>query len=209
MERIRPARALGPLHRLAAVKKTLRPITLESWRLRLRPPVPADAPAITAFVSDPRVATMTALIPHPYPEGGAAWWIGQAQEAWRAGEIASFMICRRGSEELIGAISLALGTAGEVEIGYWIGVPHWGRGYATEALQRLLRYAFDELGLERVDTYHFSHNPASGRVMQKAGLRFRGVVPLGCSRGAERYDQVRYGIAAEDWRDWRKPQSVA
>ncbi len=176
--------------------KTIVPTILESSRLRLRPLVAGDADAIEEYVSDPRVAEMTALIPHPYPAGGAAEWIGRAQEAWAAGRVASFAICLRSAGRLVGVISLA---TGEVGIGYWIGVPYWGNGYATEALRRVLAYAFHEVGIERVETYHFAHNPASGRVMQKAGLKNLGTIPNGARRGEKVFDRVCYGASAVEW----------
>jgi ribosomal-protein-alanine N-acetyltransferase len=179
--------------------KPIVPIVLKSERLVLRPPVSEDAPHVECFVSDRRVAEMTALIPHPYPRGGALDWIQLSERQWLEGVKASFVICLRDSGELVGAASYFNDRTRDNEIGYWIGVPHWGRGYATEALKRLLRYVFEELGGQRVDTYHFAHNPASGRVMQKAGMKFIRMTPLGASRDGVAYDDIRYSITAEQW----------
>jgi ribosomal-protein-alanine N-acetyltransferase len=173
--------------------------TLETERLILRPPTLSDAEAIESFVSDCRVAETTALIPHPYPPGSATEWVAHAERAWQEGRIAAFMICLRSDGELVGAIALAKTPEEEIELGYWIGVPHWGNGYATEALRRVLEYAFDELSLKRLATYHFAHNPASGRVMEKAGLKFQGVTPQGSRRGDQVFDDVRYGLDASEW----------
>ncbi|WP_052573891.1 GNAT family N-acetyltransferase [Haloferula sp. BvORR071] len=180
--------------------KPIVPIVLKSTRLILRPPLPEDAARIECFISDRRVAEMTALIPHPYPRGGCVDWIRLTEQQWLEGVKASFVICLRDSGDLVGAISFFCDGSRDNEIGYWIGVPHWGRGYATEALERVLRYAFDELEVQRVDTYHFAHNPASGRVMEKAGLKFLSKTKLGASRGDEQYDDVRYGLSAGEWR---------
>ncbi len=185
--------------------KPIVPTILHSTRLILRPPLPEDAPRIECFVSDRRVAEMTALIPHPYPRGAALEWVYLTEQQWLDGVKASFVICLRDSGELVGCISFFHDRTRDNEIGYWIGVPHWGKGYATEALERLLGYAFDELGASRVDTYHFDHNPASGRVMQKAGLKFISKTKLGASRGDEQYDDVRYGLSAREWRARHAP----
>ena len=173
---------------------------LRSERLTLRPPVLADAEDGERYVSDRRVAEMTSLIPHPYPRGASLEWIERTARDWTEGTRAAFMICLRDSGELVGSISVFSEPADGNLIGYWIGVPHWGRGYATEALKRVIRYAFEDLAVERITTYHFAHNPASGRVMQKAGLKFKGLTPLGASRGDKRYDDVRYAIEASEWR---------
>ncbi len=177
----------------------MNPVFLKTRRLFLRPPLPTDAAAIETHVSDRRVAEMTSVIPHPYPAGGALEWIGLATTAWQAKSSQSFVICLRDSGEVIGVISI-IDDPDDVELGYWIGVPHWGKGYATEALHRVIRYGFNRLKLPRFHACHFAHNPASGRVMQKAGLLFEGVQPLGCCRGEERYDKVCYGISAKEWR---------
>lgn len=178
----------------------MNPIVLHTERLILRPPVPDDAEAIEGFISDRRIAEMTALIPHPYPKGSCIHWIHLCEQQWLEGRKASFVICLRDTGELVGAISLFNDEERNNEIGYWIGVPHWGNGYATEALHRVIRYAFEDLGFKGLVTYHFIHNPASGRVMQKAGLLYLGITPLGASRGDERFDEIRYGITADQWR---------
>ena len=61
------------------------------------------------------------------------------------------------------------------EIGYWIGAPFWNRGYATEAAAAMLDFGFDELDLNRIEGQFITRNPASGRVMEKLGMRREGV----------------------------------
>lgn len=175
------------------------PTVLKSERLILRPLLPDDAPRIECYASDRRVAEMTSLIPHPYPRGGASAWIAETEQAWLEGVRANFAICRRDSGNLVGSIGISADPVDGNVIGYWIGVAHWGNGYATEALRRLIRYAFEDLALDRIDTYHFAHNPASGRVMQKAGMKFIRKTPLGANREGIAYDDVRYAITAEEW----------
>ncbi|RYD66560.1 MAG: N-acetyltransferase [Verrucomicrobiaceae bacterium] len=176
-----------------------RPI-LKTNRLILRPPVLEDAPAIQQYVSDRRIAETTALIPHPYPEGGALEWIRRSEITLREGRGVDFSILLRGSGELVGVVGL-IDRDVESSLGYWIAVPHWGNGYATEAVHRVIRHAFNARRLPSLHAYHFAHNPASGRVMQKAGFLYEGVEPLGSSREGVRYDRVCYGVTAQQWRD--------
>jgi RimJ/RimL family protein N-acetyltransferase len=61
------------------------------------------------------------------------------------------------------------------ELGYWVGLPFWNCGYATEAAAALMEFGFDELDLNRIQARHMMRNPASGRVMQKLGMRPEGV----------------------------------
>jgi len=76
----------------------------------------------------------------------------------------------RATGELVGCNGLTLDEAGSAEVGYWIGVPYWGKGYGTEALIGLTEFAFEHTGLALVHAFHFSRNGASGRVLEKAGF---------------------------------------
>lgn len=79
-------------------------------------------------------------------------------------------------EGLVGAIELRLDLSERRgELGYWIGAPFWGRGFATEAARALLSYAFEQLGLQRVEASYLPENEASGKVLEKLGLRREGV----------------------------------
>ena len=85
------------------------------------------------------------------------------------------------------------------EVGYWIGKPFWGRGLATAALRLLLQFGFETLQLNRIEAGHFDYNPASGRVMEKAGMRFEGVRRQYVWH-RDRYKDVRwYAILREDY----------
>ena len=92
-------------------------------------------------------------------------------EAFEAGTSASFAVTRRADGILIGAIGIHISLQSHSgEISYWIGVPYWGQGYCTEAARAVLKYGFEVLNLNRIQTRHISENPASGRVMQKLGM---------------------------------------
>jgi RimJ/RimL family protein N-acetyltransferase len=87
----------------------------------------------------------------------------------------------------------------QAELGYWIGKPYWNAGLCTEAGRVILRYAFSELCLMRVHAVHLTRNPASGRVLQKLGMRHEG-----CRRGhvmkwGRLEDIELYGLLREEW----------
>jgi RimJ/RimL family protein N-acetyltransferase len=84
------------------------------------------------------------------------------------------------------------------ELGYWIGKPYWNQGYCTEAAKAVLRYVFSALELNRVGAIHFTRNPASGRVMQKIGMRYEGERRQALKRWGEYVDIACYGILRED-----------
>ena len=173
--------------------------TLETDRLVLRPFRAADGPDVRRLAGDPRVAATTLNIPHPYEEGMAEGWIGTHEEAFAEGRGLTLAVTLRNEGTLVGAIGLVRNRRFEsAEAGYWIGVPYWNRGYATEALEALLAHAFSTLGLHRVHAHHMDGNPASGRVMEKAGMRREGVLREAAKKGERFLDLAVYGILCTD-----------
>ena len=77
-------------------------------------------------------------------------------------------------------------------------MPYWGRGYATEAARAVVAYAFDELGLNRVFAFHFTNNPASGRVLQKIGMRHEGTRRAHTRKDGAFLDSESYAILRGD-----------
>jgi len=150
---------------------------LQTQRLLLRPFVPADGPAVEALAGVREVADTTLSIPHPYPSGAGVVWIATHAGAWTRGSGLTLAICNAADDgALIGAVGLELNkTHRHGEIGYWIGRPWWGSGYATEAAKALTTYGLGPLGLRRIQGRHFIRNPASGRVLLKLGMQLEGV----------------------------------
>lgn len=169
---------------------------LATERLLLRPFTLDDAPAVQRLVSAYEIAENTLLIPHPYPEGAAAEWISKLGTK---PDNHVFAIVLAG--DVVGAIGMEVQREHDRgEIGYWIGVPYWGRGYMTEALRGVLGWAFESLRLHRVFAVHFTRNPASGRVMQKAGMRHEGLLRQHDKKWDAYLDVEVYGILDSDWR---------
>jgi RimJ/RimL family protein N-acetyltransferase len=142
---------------------------LATERLLLRAPVLQDAGAIARLANDRRIAVNTAQIPSPYGIDDAEQFIATANR--RQGE-ANFVITLEGAP--IGGCSVDRRKAGP-EIGYWLGVPYWGKGYATEAVRALIEHAFAELAHEVLLSGARVSNPASRRVLEKCGFQWTGV----------------------------------
>ena len=85
-------------------------------------------------------------------------------------------------------------------LGYWVGVPYWGRGYATEAAEAVLAHAFGALGLHRVQATHLTRNPASCRVMEKLGMRVEGSSATRCSSTGASRTWSCHAILVDAWR---------
>jgi len=149
--------------------------TLATTRLLLRPFDLGDAASVQQLAGVPEVALTTQAVPHPYEDGMAETWITSHLPAWEAREVLTLAVTTS-ERGLVGAVSLHINAGHRRgELGYWIGLPFWNRGYATEAAEALLEFGFDELELNRIQARHMTRNPASGRVMQKLGMSPEGV----------------------------------
>lgn len=149
--------------------------TLNTEHLTLRPFEAGDAATVQRLAGEPEVALTTQNIPHPYGDGVAEVWIATHAPAWAEGKMLTLAVTFP-DEGLVGAASLHVAEKHRRgELGYWIGRPFWSRGYATEAARALTEFAFRELDLNRVQARHMTRNPASGRVMEKIGMRHEGI----------------------------------
>lgn len=174
--------------------------TLYTARLALRPFRRDDAPAVHALVSAREIAETTLSIPHPYPGGAAEAWIAEQAPAWAEGRAVQYAITDRTDGTLIGATRLSLVPEHAcAELGYWIGLPFWNRGYCTEAACAMLDLAFGPLGLHRVQAHHFVRNPASGRVLEKLGMAREGVSREAVRKWDRFEDLARYAILEDEW----------
>lgn len=143
-------------------------------RLLMRAPEMTDAPAIQSLASAYEIARSTLHIPHPYPQDGAVEWLKRLREADSDGAYV-FALIRQSDSAYIGTMGLHVREQHQhAEVGYWMGVPYWNQGYATEALTRLIEFGFSMMGLHRIYAQYFLDNPASRRVMEKSGMVYEG-----------------------------------
>jgi RimJ/RimL family protein N-acetyltransferase len=145
--------------------------SIETPRLTLRPPRAHDAQGIAALANDLRIAENTARLPHPYRVEDAEEFIAQLS---RSDSETAFLITLAG-REIIGLCGIATPERSGPELGYWIGVRHWGKGYATEAARAAIDHAFVELGHDTLSSSARVSNPASRRVLEKCGFQWTGV----------------------------------
>ena len=144
---------------------------LETKRLALRAPLFEDAKTVAALANDRRIAENTARIPHPYRQTDAESFIAGANKT--ASDAVFLVTLRDGT--IMGACGLMQIEDEAPELGYWLGVPYWGKGFATEALHALVDYAFADLGHDALQAGARVTNPASRRVLEKCGFQWTGV----------------------------------
>lgn len=173
---------------------------LESERLRLRQLLFEDAQAIHRLLEDRRIAETTQNIPYPYPEGGAERFIRNTHANFEDGAGYSFAIVHKAENAFMGVVGIHPNHAHKsAEIGYWLGVPYWGQGYMTEAVWRVLRFGFEALELNRIFASYYVDNPASGRVMEKAGMRYEGTMRQHMLKWGVFKDLAYRAILREEW----------
>ncbi len=143
---------------------------IETKRLKLRRLRMSDAPRIARFCDDPGVGRNLAMTPLPYLEAAAEGWIMITRARAPLGRDFVFAVDLEG-EGLIGAIGAHKRDDESFEVGYWYGRPYWGRGFATEAARAFVASASS---LGTLQAGHFVDNPASGRVLSKAGFAYTG-----------------------------------
>lgn len=170
--------------------------TLETARLRLRPYTETDIPELLPLIGTREVAATTLRIAHPYTEQDAEAFLQLAKDPdklWLA-------ITLRSNGRQMGGIGLRLEKHHQhAELGYWLGVPFWGHGYATEAAREILRYGFEMLALHRIFASHFKHNPASGRILKKIGMQYEGCQREHLRKWDQFVDSDLYGILRREW----------
>ncbi|HRO34429.1 MAG TPA: GNAT family N-acetyltransferase [Brevundimonas sp.] len=162
---------------------------IETRRLTLRAPGLNDVEPLARLADDADVARMTLRMPHPFGVGDAEDFVLQvaAQDPARA---ATFVI-EHEDHGLVGVLGLFEDADPAPEAGYWIGRDFWGRGFATEALEAGMVWASRKWRRRALMAGHFTDNPASGRVLEKAGFLYTGEVRKGFSRARGEAVQTR------------------
>jgi [ribosomal protein S5]-alanine N-acetyltransferase len=170
--------------------------TLETARLQLRPYNADDLAELVPLIGTREVAATTLRIAHPYTEEDAKVFLQFTQEPgkiWLATTL-------RDDGRQIGGIGLRVDDQHQnAELGYWLGLPYWGLGYATEAAREILRYGFQDLSLHRIFASHFKHNTASGRILLKLGMRYEGCQREHVRKWDRFVDSELYGILRHEW----------
>lgn len=170
---------------------------LHSTRLKLRFFEPSDAPVVDLLLGDSDAST--AIMPQPYDDGPGVVWVADHQSKYEE-ELINFAITLKSTAVLIGGIGLRINPSFDrAELGYWIGKPFWGQGYCTEAARTILLYSFTTLNLNRVFSSHDLDNLASGKVLEKIGMKKEGVARQHYKAQDKYTDSVEYGILRSEF----------
>jgi 8-oxo-dGTP diphosphatase len=173
-------------------------------RLRLRALRPEDAPRLAELLADWEVVRHTAALPWPYDVKDAEEFIARMEQMRAGSQGVALALERTLDRVVIGVMGFGNGfgcAQGELpEIGYWLGKDHWGQGYATEALRRLVRHLIQDLGFPGARASTHPDNAASRRVLDKAGFRHVGTEQTAMPARGTSVIVPLYRLEAEDWR---------
>jgi ribosomal-protein-alanine N-acetyltransferase len=175
-------------------------LSLRTERLQLTEFEPDDAATIVRLAGARQIADTTISIPHPYRLEDAEAFIQAQVPRMEEGSAATFAIRLAAGRQLIGVVSLTKIDLEhqQAELGYWIGTDWWGKGYATEAARAVVRFGFDVIGLNRIYAHHMARNPASGRVLERVGMRREGVLRQRVRKWGRFEDVVVYAVLRDD-----------
>ena len=173
--------------------------TLETPSLILRPLRRDDAADLFSWCSDPEVTRYVLWTPHRTIRDSKEY-IRYMRGLYRSGQPSSWgMVCRKDGR-LIGTIGFM--WVSEVncsaEVGYSMARSYWNQGLMTEALQAVIRSAFSSLNLNRIEAQRDARNPASGRVMEKCGMRLEGTLRSRIINKGEAIDVMLYAVLRSD-----------
>lgn len=170
-----------------------------SARVKIEPIARRHADNVQRLASHPDVVATTNL-PDPYPPDGAEQWIDNLLPRQEEGDEYAFGILNRDGE-FVGVIGLANVGTEAAELGFWIGKPYWNRGYATAAARKALRFAFEQLELERVFARPLRRNAPSHRVLEKLDFAPGSVETHEHPKWSEKDKVVRYELNRPRWRE--------
>lgn len=172
---------------------------IETPRLWLRWPTAKDGPAITMLAGERAVAEMTAHIPHPLTRDAVDSFLLKVRGANSDGSGLTLALAQRSAPaRLIGLVAISADLEAP-HLGYWLGQPWWGAGLMGEATRALVHAYFAYAGGQRLESAALPDNPASRRVLEKAGFRWigRGLRP--CPARGHARDMDRFGLSRACW----------
>jgi ribosomal-protein-alanine N-acetyltransferase len=174
--------------------------TLETSRLVLRHPAPADSADLFAVFSDPEVMRYWSDLPMRAPQD-ADDYIAQIDAHFHERDLFQWAVEQRTTARVVGTCTLLnVSTAHQrAEIGFALGRRHWGQGLATEVVHALLSFAFETLTLHRLEADVDPRNERSLRLLERLGFQREGYLRERYFVGGERQDTVLLGLLRRDW----------
>ena len=179
---------------------------LETKRLILRDLEDKDVKELLLLVNDLDVSQYLAIVPHPYSLKDAKWFVNHCKEESKKKPRESYElgIELKDKEKIIGIVSITKVDLWDKKatLGYWLGKQYWKNGIMTEAVRKLIEFAFDELKLQRIDVNASTKNKASNSLIKKLGFKYEGMRKRNhrAKSTGKYHDANIYGLLKEDWK---------
>lgn len=184
-------------------------IDIDTPRLYLRKARMSDANDIYEYSKDPNVARYVLWDAHRSVNESKDY-IRYLIRLYRKNKPSSYVIQSKADNKVIGTIGFMWINAeyASAEVGYSLSRQYWNRGYMSEALEALIHYGFEKLGLNRIEGQHDIRNEASGSVMRKVGMLKEGVLRQRMRNKGQYVDVALYAILHQDWVRFNKLKKI-
>ncbi len=156
--------------------------------LILRPLRKGDEFSLAKNINDKIIAKNTSRTPYPYKLKDGKKWVAKVLKQYKIRKPAQLSLAIDFKGEVVGGIGLSTIEGHQASVGYWLAKPFRGQGITTRALKRITNYGFNQLKLKRIYAKTFLFNPASSRVLEKAGFKFEGVLKKDTKKGKKYLD---------------------
>ena len=179
---------------------------IKTERLILREWEQKDKKDIIEGINNLRVSKWLLSVPFPYKKKDVNWWIKHCQEKLKKKKRESYELAieLKKEKKVIGGFALAHfdKTQGTATLGYWLNEKYHNKGYGTEALGKLIEFAFEKLKLRRLNACVFVRNPSSGRLLEKFGAKKEGLKRKSqvCKADGKIKDDIVYGLLKSEWK---------
>ena len=130
--------------------------------------------SLLKLLNNKNVSDWLLLVPYPYTDKNAKWWINHCRKFEGNGK--DFIFALENNGEHIGGIALHKNSEHSAELGYWLGEPYWGKEYMVDAINKILNFGFKELKLTRIYAHAFENNINSEKVLIKSGFKYEGLL---------------------------------
>jgi RimJ/RimL family protein N-acetyltransferase len=179
--------------------------SIRTDRLVLRPTRDSDVDRVFEIQADWEVTRMLSMASFPPDRQEINEWFADHERQWLAGEAYRFAVNLE--SRMIGIVDIDAIAESEGSLGYWLDRAAWGNGYAFEAAQAVIGFAFQDIGLTALRARHAHDNPASGRVLAKLGFTPLDKGQLFSRARGESIEQYRYKLTSPSINDKSIPKS--
>jgi len=183
-------------------------VKLTTKRLILRPLRISDANDVVQNINNLEIVRWLGSVPYPYKKKDAIWFINDSKKKMKEKHKTHYQwgIELKSEKKIIGGISLDRINlfSKKSHTGYWLGENYWRKGYGLEALRAVLKFAFNNLKLRKIETGVFVGNPSSGKLLEKVGAKKEGILrkTIKVKADGQIYDEILYGLLKEEWKRW-------